>query len=103
MGTPITAVAGIGPAAAAVLTKHDFDSAEALASTSIKALVKVPGFGPVRAATIQKAAQTMVESNGHDVGVEASGNKPKKAKKAKGRKKAEVAVQRGFLVTPISG
>lgn len=97
METLNTAVTGIGPSAAAVLTKHGFDSAEALANSLIKALVKVPGFGPVRAATIQKAALTMAETNSRDVGMEASSKKPKKDKKA------EVAVQRGFQVTPISG
>ena len=84
MGTPMTAVTGIGPAAASVLADHGFDSAEALANCSIAALVKVPGFGAIRAATIKKAAQASLESAGHDAG--AGGKKAKKAKKAKKEK-----------------
>lgn len=78
MGTPMTAVTGIGPAAAIVLADHGFDSAEALANCSIAALVKVPGFGAIRAATIKKAAQAALVPT-----ASAGGKKGKKAKKNK--------------------
>jgi Holliday junction resolvasome RuvABC DNA-binding subunit len=76
MGTPMTAVTGIGPAAAAVLGEHGFDSAEALAKSSINALVKVPGFGQVRAAMIKEAAQDVIKSAKKGAG----GKKGKKGK-----------------------
>jgi transcription termination factor NusA len=78
MGTPMTAVTGIGPAAASVLADHGFDSAEELANCSIAALVKVPGFGAIRAATIKKAAQSALEPP-----VSTDGKKDKKAKAKK--------------------
>jgi hypothetical protein len=61
MGTPLTSVSGIGPAAAKVLAEHGFASAEQLAASVIEDLVKVPGFGAARAATTLRAARSLVE------------------------------------------
>jgi len=84
MGTPMTAVTGIGPAAAAVLGEHGFDSAEALAKSSINALVKVPGFGQVRAAMIKEAARDVIKS-----AKKGTGGKKGKVKKVAKRGKAD--------------
>lgn len=88
MGTPMTAVTGIGPAAATVLAAHGFDSAEALADCSIAALVKVPGFGAIRAATIKEAAQAALKTP-----ASAGGKKGKKEKKKKKSGKGKMAAK----------
>jgi hypothetical protein len=89
MGTPLTSVSGIGPAAAAVLAEHGFASAEQLAASVIEDLVKVPGFGPVRAATTLRAARTLIEGRDAKTAAPAGGKsaKPGKGKKNKQSKK----------------
>lgn len=84
MGTPLTSVSGIGPAAAAVLAEHGFASAEQLAASVIEDLVKVPGFGAVRAATTLRAARSLLEGR-----VDAKAAKPGKGKKAKKKPKGK--------------
>jgi hypothetical protein len=93
MGTPLTSVAGIGPAAAAVLAKHGFDSAERLAASRVEKLVEVPGFGPLRAAATLRAARALV---GEAALVAADRNQDKKKKGKKGGKgnKAKRAANR---------
>jgi hypothetical protein len=90
MKTPLTAVSGIGPAAASLLQKHGIGSAEKLAACTVKELVKVPGFGPVRSATVLRATRTLLESR--DAGGKGkAAKKPKKGKKGatgKGKKKS---------------
>ena len=86
MSTHLTAVSGIGPAAAGLLEKHGIASAEQLAQTTVDALSKVPGFGPARAATVLAAARTALDAPGASAAV-AKGEKKKKKKGKKNRKK----------------
>lgn len=60
MSTPLTTIRGIGPAAAAILQSHGFDSAETVAATTIEKLSEVPGFGAIRAKTVIDAASEVV-------------------------------------------
>lgn len=76
MSTPITDITGIGPAAAATLAKHGFDSAEAVASSDVESLCSVPGFGAVRAQGVIQAAKAIASID------------KKKAKKSKGKSKS---------------
>ncbi len=85
MGTPLTSVSGIGPAAAAVLAQHGFTSAEQLAASVIEELVKVPGFGQARAATTLRAARSLVEGAAQPVPAKGKKAKPAKGGKAKGK------------------
>lgn len=95
MGTPLTSVSGIGPAAAKVLAEHGYTSAEQLAASVIEELVKVPGFGAARAATTLRAARSLVEGAvaGSSPPAAAQGAPAKTGKggkaKGKGRKKDE--------------
>ncbi len=103
MGTPLTSVNGIGPAAAAVLEAHGLTSAEQLAASVVEDLVRVPGFGPVRAATTLRAARSLVEGrqetggtrsgNGADRVTKKANNKDKKKGK-KGREKDDKKAQK---------
>jgi hypothetical protein len=94
MGTPLTSVAGIGPAAATILARHGFDSAERLAASRVEKLVAVPGFGPVRAAATLRAARALV---GEVALAAADRNQDKKKKGKKGGKgnKAKRAASQG--------
>jgi len=83
MGTPLTSVSGIGPAAAALLAGHGITSVEQLAASVVEDLLKVPGFGPVRAATTLRAARTLVERSAGDARGEDAPAKPGKGGKAK--------------------
>ncbi len=76
MKTPLTDITGIGPAAATMLTKYGFDSAEAIASSDVESLCVVPGFGPVRAQGVILAAKAVASVD------------EKKAKKPKGKSKS---------------
>lgn len=91
MGTPLTSVAGIGPAAAAILARHGFDSAERLAASRVEALVEVPGFGPVRAAATLRAARALVG----EVATDRNQDKKKKGKKGGKGNKAKRAASQG--------
>ena len=92
MGTPLTSVNGIGPAAAAVLAEHGIASAEQLAACVVDTLVKVPGFGPARATATLRAARSLVEGQAGTAAAEAGGmgrKAGKKPKDGKGGKKAK--------------
>jgi len=88
MSTPITDIAGIGPAAAAVLSENGYYSAEDIASTDVESLCSAPGFGPVRASAAIAAAIKITPTK------KTSPSKPKKKKKdAKASKKNKVKKQ----------
>ena len=56
MTTATTDIPGIGPAAAKTLKENGFKSLQEIASATIDQLAAVPGFGPIRAGRIIKAA-----------------------------------------------
>ncbi len=87
MGTPLTSVNGIGPAAAAVLEAHGLTSAEQLAASVVEDLVRVPGFGPVRAATTLRAARSLVEGRQETGGTRSGTEADRVTKKAKNKDK----------------
>ena len=82
MSTPLTAVSGIGPAAAGLLEKHGIATVEQLVQASIDDLTQVPGFGPARAATVLGAARDVLDGP-------APAAKPAKQAKAGGKKKGK--------------
>jgi predicted RecB family nuclease len=84
METSLTSVSGIGPAAAAVLAEHGFTSADQLAASVVEDLVKVPGFGPVRAAATLRSARSLVEGRADAEAAARPGGKS--AKPGKGKK-----------------
>lgn len=90
--TPLILLAGIGPAAADVLEKNGYASAEKIAQSDIDSLCEVPGFGPIRAAKVIAAAKELVPL------AELAPEKPakvKKLKKAKPGKKKDKASKKG--------
>jgi len=62
MTIPIIKIPGIGEYSADILNENGYKSAEDLAAANKDALCKVPGFGPVRAQLIIKAAQTLCDT-----------------------------------------
>lgn len=54
--TKLTDVTGIGPVAAKILSDHCIKTVETLAAISLAELLKVPGFGDIRARAVRKAA-----------------------------------------------
>lgn len=88
MSTPLTAVSGIGPAAAGLLEKHGIASAEQLAQATVEELTKVPGFGTSRATTVIAAARAALDAPAASEGGKAKGKKKdKKGKKDRKKKK----------------
>lgn len=79
MAIAITDVTGVGPSTATLLSGHGIGSAEALAQSSLKKLLSIPGFGPARARTVLVAAAQVVG--------EATATQAKKGKKGKEKKK----------------
>ena len=60
MATLLTAVSGIGPAAARNLTEHGITSVEELASISVTSLCQVPGYGTILAQRIIANAKALL-------------------------------------------
>ena len=88
MSTPLTAVSGIGPAAAGLLEKHGIASAEQLAQVTVEELSEVPGFGTSRATTVIAAARAALDAPAASEGGKAKGKKKdKKGKKDRKKKK----------------
>lgn len=95
MATSILSIKGIGPAAAATLATHGFNSTEELAAATIERLSQVPGFSPARAQrTIADAAAALSPADPSPAGEDSSTEeKPAQAKstgekgKGKGKKK----------------
>ncbi len=52
----LTSIAGIGEGTAKVLAEHGIDSIKKLAKASVQDVMKVPGFGEIRAKTVLAAA-----------------------------------------------
>ncbi len=64
MAIAILSIKGIGPAAAATLATHGFNTAEELAAATTEQLSKVPGFSTARAErTIADAAAALTPAN----------------------------------------
>jgi NAD-dependent DNA ligase len=63
MNTAITGVSGIGPGTVRVLMENGFKTLEDIAGSSIAQLTAVPGFGPVRAGKVIKAASDRLSTN----------------------------------------
>lgn len=84
--TPLTYIAGIGPAAAAVLVESGFPDVEAVAKSDLESLCAVRGFGSVRAASVLAAAQSLVPVV---KGEEPKENKNKKEPKGKKKEKKD--------------
>jgi hypothetical protein len=104
METSLTSVSGIGPAAAAVLVEHGFTSADQLAASVVEDLVKVPGFGPVRAAATLRSARSLVEGRA-EAAARPGGKsaKPGKGKKVKKKTKDKAARPGGKSAKPGKG
>ena len=71
MPTLLTAVKGIGPAAASNLTNHGITSAEELASVSVARLCQVPGYSTVLSQRIIADARALL-AKGDQAGAEGS-------------------------------
>ena len=56
-GPQLTDITGIGPAAAAVLTKGGFKTVDAVAAAAPTAIGALSGFGPARAKAVIAAAK----------------------------------------------
>lgn len=97
MATSILGIKGIGPAAAATLATHGFNSAEELAAASIEQLSKVPGFSAARSQrTLADAAAALTAASEPETsGDSAAEEKPAQSDKAgekdkgKGNKKSK--------------
>ena len=87
MGSPVTEIAGIGPAKANIVEKHGFGTAESIASSSISALTAVPGFGPIRAKNVVAVAKKSDSTAGKVKLKKKKKASPKSKFKAKGSKK----------------
>jgi hypothetical protein len=64
LSTPITSIPGIGASTAAILEKHGYQSAEAIAATTPEKLGNVPGFGERRSASVIEAARRATTPTG---------------------------------------
>jgi len=81
MSTPLSFIAGIGPATAQTLADNGFADAESVAASSTAALGAVPGFGPVRAKQTIAAAKKTIAM------IAPSKKSKRNAKKAPAKKK----------------
>ena len=91
MKTAITEISGIGPGTAKILMENGFASLQEIADTSIDKLAAVPGFGPVRAGRVIKAANEVI-SAAADTNAKATEQgelKEAKARKAAAKKEAK--------------
>ena len=91
MATSILSIKGIGPAAAATLATHGFNSAEELAAATIEQLSQVPGFSQARAQrTIADAAAALSPADPASSGDDSNtGEKSAQAKSAGGKDKGK--------------
>ncbi len=103
---PITSIKGIGPSSALLLKTNGFTSIKDIAEASVEQLQNVPGFGPVRAASIiEDAARLLAEQapspapapapvikkEGKKKGKKKKKDKKQTAKKKKDTKKSDTA------------
>lgn len=84
MNSDLTQVTGIGPAAAAILKTHGFQTIEDLASASAANIMVVPGFGESRASQVIASAKAILSGSG-----ETKAAQPSKAKSAEDTKKGK--------------
>lgn len=66
MATPIISVSGVGTQTADILVENGYKDAESLAKANVQDLLKISGFGPVRANNLIAAAQELVGDGEHD-------------------------------------
>jgi len=86
MAILLTAVRGVGPAAAKNLTEHGITSVEELASISVTSLCQVPGYGTITAQRIIASAKALLAQD-WQADIEGRKVKPKAKAKGKNRKK----------------
>lgn len=84
MAILLTAVRGVGPAAAKNLTEHGITSVEELASISVTSLCQVPGYGTITAQRIIASAKALLAQD-WQADIEGRKVKPKAKAKAKGK------------------
>lgn len=92
MNSDITQITGIGPAAAAVLKTHGFQTIEDLASASPAKIMAVPGFGESRANQVITSAKAILSGADGTKATRATKTKAAeetKKKKGKGKKKKD--------------
>lgn len=94
MATSILNVWGIGSQTAEILSKHNINTAEDLATATEKDLTGIPGFGPARAGRVIKMAKDLLrslskspETPADKLPNDAAGKKGKSGKKSKKDKK----------------
>jgi len=80
MNNSLLDVAGVGPATALLLAEAGFTSVESIANAEPGAQAKVRGIGPVRAASLQSAAQRL-PSGSEPVPTEVASDGPAKREK----------------------
>lgn len=78
---PITSIKGIGPSSALLLETNGFTSLKDIAEASVEQLQNVPGFGPVRAASIIKDASRLLAEQVPSPSIKKEGKKKGKKKK----------------------
>ena len=86
MAILLTAVRGVGPAAAKNLTEHGITSVEELASISVTSLCQVPGYGTITAQRIIASAKALLAQ---DWQADIEGRKVKLKAKAKAKTKTK--------------
>lgn len=87
MKTPLTRVAGIGPATARQLNAHGITCAEDLATADTAVISAVPGFGHIRTTQVKQAAAEIAEQASPDEKAKKKDkSKEKGDKKEKGKK-----------------
>ena len=86
MAILLTAVRGVGPAAAKNLTEHGITSVEELASISVTSLCQVPGYGTITAQRIIASAKALLAQ---DWQADIEGRKVKPKAKAKTKTKGK--------------
>ena len=90
MTSDLTQVTGIGPAAAAILKTHGFQTIEDLASASPANIMVVPGFGESRANQVITSAKAILSgSGGTNAAKSAKKESAEDTKKKKGKKKKD--------------
>lgn len=86
--TDLTDVTGIGAGSTAALQESGISSVRDLAETPLESLVQVPGFGPIRADAVIKAAKALVVEPSATTGdLPATDQKKKKKRKKKKKQK----------------
>lgn len=84
----LTDVTGIGPVAAKILSDHGIKTVETLAAISLAELLKIPGFGDIRARAVKKAATVCLRGRTSQKPTTITGNHSITGKKVENKKTA---------------